>query len=84
MNQKRHGWEGFEGDEVATGDGDATTGAGAGGGGGSIGEMLLLRIDGGVHGGVHWSREREVPRSVDLRAVRGGSEGRDTEVAEKH
>ncbi|KAF7830057.1 hypothetical protein G2W53_012390 [Senna tora] len=46
--------------------------------------MLLLRIDGGVHGGVHWSGEREVQRTLDLRAVRGGREGRDSEVGERH
>jgi len=41
--------------------------------------VLLLRVGGGVHAGVHWAREGEVRWALDLWAVFGGSERREGE-----
>ncbi|KAK2991238.1 hypothetical protein RJ640_000469 [Escallonia rubra] len=42
--------------------------------------MRLLRVDGGVHGGVHRQHLRAVQREVDLQAVTRGGEGQDRAV----
>lgn len=49
-----------------------------------VGEVLLLRIDGGLHAGLHCAGAREVPRPLDMRALRRGRERRVVQIAERY
>lgn len=80
-----HGHNGIEGIKVAMRSGDADDqGTSWRGGGSRVSQVLLLRIIGGMHAGLHCSCAREVPRSLDLWAVRRGGEGRIIEIRNGH